>query len=99
MLGKIIGATVGRKVARNIATKVGGPAGAAIGYGLVSRRFRKLALGGMAIAGGLAAVKALREGRPLSSLVKGDRDPVAATGTSDAPQTNGDPLPAYAPHA
>lgn len=96
MLGKFIGATVGRRVARNIGTKVGGPAGAAIGYGLVSRRFRKFALAGLAVTGGVAAVRALKEGRPISSLWKDDDEPTASQADT---KTNEDPLPAYAPHS
>lgn len=95
MIGKFIGATVGRRVARSVGTKVGGPAGAAIGYGLVSRRFRKFALAGLAVTGGVAAVRALKEGRPISSLWKDEEATAEQAGTD----TNKDPLPAYAPHS
>ena len=94
MFGKIIGATVGRKAARSLGTKIGGPAGAAIGYGLASRRFRKLALGGLAVMGGLAAFRAMKNGEDLRSLIGSDDEPDAGM-----PETNKDPLPAYAPHS
>ncbi|MBZ6379257.1 hypothetical protein B5C34_08705 [Pacificimonas flava] len=96
MLGKFIGATIGRKVARQVGTAVGGPAGAAIGYGLASRRFRKLALGGLAVVGGLAAVRSLKDG-PLSKYIPGGK--AEDSGVGDLPETNKDPLPAYAPHS
>lgn len=91
MIGKVIGATIGRKAARTLGTTIGGPAGAAIGYGLASRRFRKLALGGLAVMGGLAAYRKVKEQK---------RGPV--TGAADSPaqeRSNEDPLPVYAPHS
>lgn len=96
MIGKIIGATVGRKAANAIGTKVGGPVGAAIGYGLVSRRFRGAAIGGLAVMGGLALLRRfkgeqVKAGRPFMK----DAEPAIAVG--DTVTTNGDPLPAYAP--
>jgi uncharacterized membrane protein YebE (DUF533 family) len=101
MLGKIIGATVGRKVANKVGTKVGGPAGAAIGYGLASRRFRKFGLAGLAVAGGVAAYRALKERGSISEMKT--RVKAAVSDRDDAPETlpntNKDPLPAYAPHA
>ena len=118
MIGKLIGAALGRRAARSVGNKVGGPAGAAIGYGLASRRFRKLALGGLAAMGGLAAYRKFKEekdsprsfrtGRSQASIGRtngfddkgfDDRATVDTTGTTDAAQTNKDPLPAYAPHS
>ncbi|MEM8826998.1 MAG: hypothetical protein AAGD40_08775 [Pseudomonadota bacterium] len=90
MIGKVIGAALGRKAANAIGTKVGGPIGAAIGYGLVSRRFRGVALGGLAVMGGLAVLKRLRgeDDAPRVDM----RDGNEASATADR-------LTAYAPRA
>lgn len=100
MLGKIIGATIGKKVADRIGRTVGGPMGAALGYGLASRRLRGAALAGTAIVGGIAALKKFRDRqsyakRPFVDEAKSPEDAAVVGGA----QTNGDPLPAYAPHA
>ncbi|MGB7405137.1 MAG: hypothetical protein WA906_05570 [Pacificimonas sp.] len=91
MLGKIIGATIGRKAANKLGTTVGGPAGAILGYGLASRRFRGAAIGGLAVMGGLKLYKALRERNDKTSTE-------SSSSRAGMPDTNGDPLPAYAPH-
>lgn len=98
MLGKIIGATAGRKVANMVGSKVGGPVGAAIGYGLVSRRFRGAALGGLAVMGGLALFRKWRgqesgvATEPFVEEAKGN-----GMAAAEMAQLNGDPLPAYSP--
>ncbi|MGB3722815.1 MAG: hypothetical protein WA979_08360 [Pacificimonas sp.] len=101
MLGKIIGATAGRKAANMVGSKVGGPIGAAIGYGLVSRRFRKAAFGGLAVIGGLALYRRLRGERdaattPFVDEARGNGMAAAELPATDVAEANGDPLPAYA---
>lgn len=100
MLKKLFGAAVGRRVANSVGTSVGGPLGAAVGYGLASRRLRGAALGGLAVMGGIAAIRTLRrEGRlpRVDELNPFRKDP--ADTPESLPETNGDPMPAYAPHS
>jgi hypothetical protein len=63
MLGKIIGAAVGNRVADHFSRRVGGGTGALVGAGLMSRRFRGLALAGLAAAGAAAAYKSYKSRR------------------------------------
>lgn len=79
MIAKFIGAAAGKAAANHVGRRLGGSSGALIGFGLASRRFRKLAIAGLAFAAGKALYDRYRESANDASDAPAGADPLADT--------------------